>query len=170
MTGQLTRMANGDLSPGSARRILEVFQRRRYLVFPDHRLDKARVVIRDVVKSYCLSRGWPLVEARRRTWRGSSKADINFDLPSHKWLSPEGHKSVNDFLRTIFTSREPYSEEGIRITGPFSTTRNSDPFPYHYSQCCKLRDLHEAATGLFNLALRHMTPDTATIDPLLFWA
>jgi hypothetical protein len=97
------------------------------------------------------------------------KGNIELHLPSCRWLTPEGHEAVRDFLHTIFTNKEPFNEDGCRQTGLFTATRNNEPLPHAYSMKRRLRNLDTAGRGVFAVAMPYMMPDPMAVDPLLFW-
>jgi hypothetical protein len=157
-------------------RVLKHFRARKYLVEvlwqvpmgrrPDWALEAERVV-----KDWCVSAGWPLVGVAPKVYLHKRQWQLSLDLPCHTWLTPEGHKLVMKYLGDVFQNNKPWRKwsdvgDGRRmlVTGPYTSTRNSDPYPYSYRQCCRPRDIHAAATGLFELARRHLTPSLVT-DP-----
>jgi hypothetical protein len=122
-----------------------------------------------VAKAWCLTAGWPLVTAERNRWHGKPKYRVRLDLPSWRWLTPEGHRRVGEHLRGLFVRRPPrnptFDADGVCVvvTGFITATSNSDPFPHSYAQCCRGRDVHAAAAGLFEVARRYFEPDVREV-------
>jgi hypothetical protein len=122
-----------------------------------------------VARAWCLTAGWPLVTVERFGLPGKPKYRVRLDLPAWRWLTPEGHSRVEEYLHGLFAWKGPPEPPldafglYLDVTGFFTHTNNSDPLPCCYAQRCRGRDVHAAAAGLFSLASRHFEPDVRKV-------